>query len=91
MDEKKNPFQRAVHYILTNYTLNNKPINQKGVMYVLDCSHAWFYGCMLEGTTSLPMALKLEILTRGEVKWNELCPRAAEDVLAIHDRITITA
>jgi hypothetical protein len=88
--DSTNAFERAVQYVLDHYTLNGKPINHRGIQQVLSCSHTWFYGCLVEGTTSLPTALKLETLTHGTVGWRELCPKSAADVDSIYDRIDIT-
>lgn len=87
----KNAFMTADSIVKAKYrTKEGEPLKNVDMMQLLNCSHAWYFKCLSEGTTSLPMALKLDILTDGEVKWTDLCPaNAKEDILAVKDKVVL--
>lgn len=40
----------------------------------VDSTASWLYTCTNRGTVPLELAMKLEVLTKGEFKFQELCP-----------------
>lgn len=41
---------------------------------------SWVYTCIKRGVVPLVTAKKLEILTRGEVTWQEICPNLDKEI-----------
>lgn len=85
---KMNPFEQAIDHVKKRYvTLTGEPLSNNHVISLLDCSHTWYFKCLRDGSTSLPMALKLDKLTDGHVTWDKLCPLKAKEILQVTGRV----
>ena len=87
--EHKNAFTQAVDLVKERYrTASGDRMTSASLQHLLGCSHAWFYRCMQSGTTSLPTALRLEVLTDKEFRWQDLVePSVKDDILRVKDRV----
>jgi len=54
---------------------------------LLNVTSSYAYQAMNEGELSLPCSLKMEILTEGEITWQELCPKVASDIERFKARV----
>lgn len=44
------------------------------MLAALNISESWMYTCIKEGKVALSLGLKLQMLTKQQFKWSELCP-----------------
>lgn len=44
---------------------------------------SWLYTCVNRGNVPLELAMKLEVLTKGEFKFQDLCPDKMAEINAV--------
>ena len=54
---------------------------------LLNVTSSYAYYAMGQGELSLPCSLKMEILIEGEITWQELCPKVADDIEKFRARV----
>lgn len=58
------------------------------MLAALNISESWMYSCIKRNRVELKMALKLQVLTKLEFKWQELCPDEYKEIQSVSKFIT---
>jgi hypothetical protein len=53
------------------------------MLAALDCTVSWYHTCIRLGTVPLELAMKLEVLTKGEYQFKDMCPDRIEEINAV--------
>jgi hypothetical protein len=53
------------------------------LLAALDITESWMYACIANGSVSLILSLKLQVLTNGKFKWQDLCPTEFQKINAV--------
>lgn len=57
--------------------------NKLHMFAALNITVSWYHTCIRESTVPLELAMKLEVLTKGEFKYQDLCPDRINDINAV--------
>lgn len=69
------------NYVTQAFELAAKNCGGKPRMLAaLDISSTWMYECCKQNKVGLQIGLKLQVLTRAEFKWQQMCPADYEAI-----------